>query len=81
MPERTPPKLVEPLLAPAVRVRAFSATLPPVVPPPASEPMARSASRFRLAPLALARVTAELLPSAAAWLVFTVPAFSVVVLV
>ena len=73
-PEIAPPKLVLVSLLPVANtVPAPNTKFPPVVPPPANEPMFKLLLSCSKAPLILLRVTAELEPNALAWLVMTLP--------
>ena len=61
VPLMTPAKFWLVPSAPVVSVAAPRVTLPPVVPPPATEPMALlNPVMFRIAPVALPRITSEL---------------------
>ncbi len=76
----TPPKLVLLLSAPVVRVPEPSARLPPVLPPPAKEPMLTLLLfRSSVTPAVLAKLTAELLPKAVVLPACNVPPLTVVV--
>ncbi len=73
-PEIAPPNVVLVLLAPVLkRAPALSTKLPPVVPPPANEPMSKLLLSCNVVPLTLLKVTAELSPSALACEVTTLP--------
>ena len=64
VPESTPPKEVLVLSVPVVRMKLCKVTLPPVLLPPASEPMVSLAFNNKMVPLVVARVTALVLAMA-----------------
>ncbi len=73
-PEIAPPKVVLVSLLPVANTApAPNTKLPPVLPPPAKEPMFKLLLSCSKAPLILLSVTAELLPNALTWLVMTLP--------
>ena len=75
-----PAKLVLLLAPPTVSVAEPRVTLPPVLPPPASEPMLLlKLASARVAPLISANTIAELLPKARVLPACKVPAETVVV--
>ena len=65
LPDNTPPNTVLVWLPPARRVKLLSVTLPPMAPPPASEPTVSSPNSTRPTPAALARLSATPSVSAA----------------
>ena len=67
------------MFAPVVKtVPVLKTKLPPVLPPPAKEPMPKLLLSCNIAPLMLLRLTAELLPNALACVVTTLPLLTLV---
>ena len=79
LPEMTPAKLVEVSAAPVVSVcPAAICTLPPLAPPPASEPMVSLSVTSRVTPAVLSSTTAPVLLIAAPFCSSSVPPLTVV---
>ena len=79
VPLMLPAKLVLLFAPPRVSVAEPSVTLPPVLPPPASEPMLLlKLARSSVAPLTFARLTAEFEPNARVLPALSVPPLNVV---
>ena len=78
-PEMAPSNVLLVLSDPAVNTApALKTKLPPVVPPPVSEPTFKLLLSCNNVPMTLLSVTAELLPKALTWLVMTLPLLIVV---